>query len=73
MRRRRRSGRVLGLSIRALAGSSPACVVHKEFQEEMKDEISKAFGIPKKYVIPILKRINGRLFTLPEKHVKIET
>ena len=29
-RRRRRSGRVLGLSIRALAGSSPACVAYKE-------------------------------------------
>jgi len=56
-RRRRRSGRVLGLSIRALAGSSPACVAHKEFQEKMRDEISKAFGIPKKYVIPILKRV----------------
>lgn len=56
-RRRRRSGPVPGLSLLALAGSSPACVAYKEFQEEMKDEISKAFGIPKKYVIPILKRI----------------
>ena len=56
-RRRRLSGRAPGLSLRALAGSSPACVAYKEFQEEMKDEISKAFGIPKKYVIPILKRI----------------
>lgn len=50
-RRRRRSGRVLGLSIRALAGSSPACVAYKEFQEKMEAEFIKVFTLPEKFVI----------------------
>ena len=50
-RRRRRSGRVLGLSIRALAGSSPACVAYREFQEKVKQQILEALTLPEKYIV----------------------
>lgn len=63
-RRRRRSGRVLGLSLRALVDSSPACVAYKRHMERLEDEISKAFGIPKAYVTvkdTKIKRIRWRI------------
>ena len=64
MRRRRRSGRVLGLSIRALVGSSPACVAYNQHMKRMRDDIAKAFTIPKEYVIikdTKIKRIRWRI------------
>ena len=60
--RRRRSGRVLGLSIRALAGSSPACVAYKEFQEKIRQQVLEAFTLPEKFVIiGKIKRIGWRI------------
>lgn len=50
-RRRRLSGRAPGLSLQALAGSSPACVAYRKHMEKMRDSIARAFTIPKEYVI----------------------
>ena len=50
-RRRRRSGRVLGPSIRALVGSSPACVAYKKHAEYVREEFLKVCAIPKDYLI----------------------
>ena len=51
MRRRRRSGRVPGLSLLALASSSLACVAYKKHMEKIEAEFIKAFTLPEKFVI----------------------
>ena len=62
MRRRRLSGRAPGLSLRALAGSSPACVAYKEFQEKTRQQILEAFTLSEKFVIiGKAKRIRWRI------------
>lgn len=61
-RRRRQSGRVPGLSLLALASSSPACVAYKKHMEKMEEEIIKAFTLPERYVIMgKIKRIRWRI------------